>query len=165
MRSFPVTSDASRATIDWKYSLPGYDAPKQHNPYFIGPRSELLGRHVKEFSITPGDGQFQFLLRSGKPDPSRANGELRYDPKTGVCPCNLQGTIEGKGLAVRDEVVIAVNGVIQSITTLLPGSPGSYLFASLILDSAFQSGSNKVGLYRVVPGVSGGLNLQELRAL
>jgi hypothetical protein len=165
MRSFPVSSEASRATIDWKYSLPGYEVPKHHNPYFIGPRSELLGRHVKEFSITPGDGQFQFLLRSGKPDLSRAGGDLRYDPKTGVCPCNLQGTIEGRSLAIGDEIAIAVNGVIQSVTTLVPGSPGSYLFASLILDSAFQSGSNKVILYKIIPGASGVAVLQELRAL
>lgn len=165
VRSFPVSSEASRATIDWKYSLPGYDSPKRHNPYFIGPRGELLGRHVKEFAVTPGEGQFQFLLRSGQPDPSRAGGELRYDPKTGVCPCNLQGTVEGKGLTVRDEIVIAVNGVIQAVTTLLPGSPGSYLFASLILDSAFQSGVNKVALYRIIPSANGAPNLQELRAL
>ncbi len=165
LRSFPVSSETSRATIDWKYSLPGYDSPKQHNPYFIGPRGELLGHHVKEFPVTPGDGQFQFLLRSGKPDPSRAGGALRYDPKTGVCPCNLQGAIEGKSLAVGDEVVIAVNGIIQHVTTTLPGSPGSYLFASLILDSAFQAGINKVVLYKVVGGGNGVVSLQELRAL
>jgi hypothetical protein len=76
----------------------------------------------------------------------------------------LQGSIEGKGLAVRDEVAIAVNGVIQSVTILLPGSPGSYLFASLIVDSAFQSGTNKVALYRIVPGSNGALNFQELKA-
>jgi hypothetical protein len=165
MRSFPVSSQVSRPTIDWKYSLPGYDSPKSYNPYFIGPRGELLGRHIKEFSVTPGDGQFQFILRSGKPDPSRARGELRYDPKTGVCPCNLQGTLEGKTLAVRDEIAIAVNGVIQSVTTLLPGSPGSYLFASLMLDSAFQPGTNNVVLYKVTAGANGNITLQELRAL
>jgi hypothetical protein len=165
LRSFPVSSEVSRPTIDWKYSLLGYDAPNSYNPYFIGPRGELLGRHIKEFSVTPGDGQFQFILRSGKPDPSRARGELRYDPRTGVCPCNLQGTIEGETLAVRDEIAIAVNGVIQSVTTLLPGSPGSYLFASLLLDSAFQPGTNNAVLYKVTAGVNGNITLQQLRAL
>lgn len=165
MRSFPVSSIDSRATIDWKYSLPGYDSAREYNPYFIGPRGELLGRHVKDLPVSPGDGQFQFLLKSGKPDPNRADGELRYDPKTGVCPCNLQGTVEGKAFAVRDEIAIAVNGVIQSVTTLLPGSPGSYLFASLLIDTAFQSGSNKVTLYKITASANGSVSLEQLRAL
>jgi len=163
--SFPASSEQSRATLDWKYSFPGFASPSHHNPYFIGPRSELLGRTIKEFSVSAGAGQFTLLLRSGKPDSSRAGGELRYDPKTGVCPCNLQGTIQGAALAVRDEIAIAVNGVIQSVTTLLPGSPGSYLFGTLVLDSAFQAGSNKVTIYKILPGASGSLTLQELRAL
>lgn len=163
--SFPVNSEQSRATIDWKYSFPGFASPNKHNPYFIGPRGELLGRAVKEFSVSASGGQFTLLLRSGKPDPNRAGGELRYDPKTGVCPCNLQGMVQGGGLAAHDEIAIAVNGVIQSVTTLLPGSPGSYLFGTLVLDSAFQSGSNKVAMYKILTSGSGFITLQELRAL
>ena len=163
--SFPVVSEPSRATIDWKYSFPGFARPNQHNPYFIGPRSELLGRAVKDFSVTSGAGQFRLLLRSGKPDPSREGGMLNYDPKTGVCPCNLQGAVEGATLSTGDEVVLAVNGVIQSVTTLLSGSPGSFLFGTLVLDSAFQPGANKLSMYKIVGGTQGAPLLQELRAL
>ncbi len=161
---FPVPAEMPRATIDWKYSFPGFENPSKHNPFFIGPHSELLGRQVSEFQTSPGDGSFELMVRSRKPDPNRKGGIVRFEQNSRVCPCNLQGAVRGGGLRVRDEIAVAINGTLQSFTNLLPGAPGSFLFGALVTESAFTPGANKVELFKVESVPGGSIKLQSIKA-
>lgn len=147
--TYKAPTEMPHATVDWKYTFPGYKTPNPYNPYYIGPHSELLGRSLSEFSVRPVAATFQFHARNGRADPARANGRLRYDPKTGVCPCNLQGVVEGTDLKAGDEVAVAVNGALQGFSYLIPSSAYSGHFIFMVPDKAFSAGENKVELFKV----------------
>ncbi len=142
-------TEMPHATVDWKYTFPGYKTPNPYNPYHIGPHSELLGKPLSEFPVTSLSSTFQFQSRGGKVDTTRANGKVTYDPKTGVCPCNLQGMVEGTELKAGDEVAVAVNGALQGFSYLIPSTAYAGNFAFLVPDKAFSAGENKVELFKV----------------
>ncbi len=153
-----------RATVDWKYSFPGYKSPNPYNPYHIGPFSELLGRPVADFQIVSSPSTFQFQSRGGKVDPARANGIIAYDPKTGVCPCNLQGIVEGADLQAGATIAVAVNGTLQGFSRLIPSAAYTGNFAFLVPDKAFIAGKNTINLFAVEETGQGLLRFRSLQA-
>jgi len=162
--TYKAPTEMPHATVDWKYTFPGYKTPNPYNPYHIGPHSELLGKPLNDFAVTSATSTFQFQSRGGKVDPARANGKVKYDPKTGVCPCNLQGVVEGSDLKAGDEVAVAVNGTLQGFSYLIPSAAYTGNFAFLVLDKAFTAGENKVELFKVEPSAQGALRFRGLTA-
>jgi hypothetical protein len=162
--SYKVPSETPRGTVDWKYTLPGYPNPNPINPYFIGPRSELLGQPVANFLTGNSVSTYEVLSvgdRSKKQDWSRS---IQFDPKSGTCPCNIQGNITGSDLKPMDEVALAINGVLRSFAHLIDGPGDIHQFVFLPLDSDFQAGPNSIQLYKVEARASGGVVLKALRA-
>jgi hypothetical protein len=153
-----------RATVDWKYTFPGYKTPNPYNPYHIGPYTELLGKPVADFATTSSPSTFQFQSRGGKVDPARALGVVKYDPKTGVCPCNLQGIVEGSDLQAGATIAVAVNGILQGFSRLIPSAAYTGNFAFLVPDKAFVAGDNTVNLFVVEQAGQSGLRFRSLRA-
>lgn len=147
--SFKAPEKFPRATVDWKYSLPGYTAVNPHNPYYIGLRSELLGAKVSDAAVSSSAATFELFQRSRKPDGKKVNDVVRYDPRSGICPCSLQGTVAGGDVAAGDEVAIAINGVFEGFTRLSQGDKGDLRFSFFVLDKMFVSGLNTIELFKV----------------
>lgn len=160
--SFSPSVDRKRATIDWKYKVEGYTSPNPYNPYYLGPHSDLLGRPVSDFAVGVSSSIFVFHARNGKPDPNRVHGVLRYDPRSGVCPCNLQGVVIGSDLKAGDEVAVAINGVLQSFARLIPSTAYAGNFVFFVLDKAFKAGENKVEIFKVLPAADNAIRLERL---
>ncbi len=161
--SYKAPAETPRSTVDWKYTLPGYTDPHPSNPYFIGPHSELLGQPVSAFSTSSLPATYEVLSvgdRSKKQDWSRT---INFDPKSGTCPCNIQGNVSGGDLKPLDEVALAINGVLRGFAQLIDGPGDIHHFVFLPLDAAFQSGANSVQLYKVESRSSGGIQLKTLR--
>jgi len=160
--SFSPMVDRKRLTIDWKYTIEGYSSPSSYNPYYLGPHSNLLGRSVSDFAIKESRSSFVFHTRSGKPDPKRVDGVLRYDPRSGVCPCNLQGVVIGSDLHAGEEVAVAINGVLQSFARLIPSTVHAGNFVFFVLDKAFKEGENSVEIFKVLPSGNREIKLERL---
>jgi hypothetical protein len=163
--SYKVPNQPPRSTVDWKYTLPGYANPNPGNPYFIGPHSELLGQPVSNFSTGKSVSTYEVLSvgdRSKKQDWSRS---IQFDPKSGTCPCNIQGNITGSDLKPQDEVALAINGVLRGFAHLIDGPGDIHQFIFLPLDSDFQAGANSIQLYKVESRSDGGITLKALRAV
>ncbi len=161
--SYKAPSETPRSTVDWKYTLPGYSNPNPINPYFIGPHSELLGKPVSSFLTSSSVSTYEVLSagdRSKKQDWSRT---IHFDPKSGTCPCNIQGNITGNDLKPQDEVALAINGVLRGFAHLIDGPGDIHHFVFLPLDSDFQAGPNAIQLYKVESRAAGGITLKALQ--
>jgi hypothetical protein len=152
VRPYPVPGESPRSTVDWKYTLPGYAQLNPHNRYFIGPHAELLGRAASDFATNPSSSSYVVLSAGDRAKTGDWSRVIRYDPKTGVCPCNIQGNIEGSDIKPGDAVGIAINGVLQGFANLIDGPGDVMQFIFLVLDSAYKPGENTIQLFKVEAG-------------
>jgi hypothetical protein len=95
-------------------------------PYAIGPRPELLGRHV-----------------------ASGSRRLTVDGDAPVLPSFVTGRAEG--LRAGAELAVAVNGRVEA-TTRVYRSGGRSLYAALVPPSSLRDGENVVAVLEVLPG-------------
>ncbi len=152
IRSYKVPPESPRATVDWKYTLQGYATQNPHNRYFLGPYAALLGRSVAEFPMTTSKSSYVVLSCGDRAKSGDWSRTVRYDPKTGVCPCNIQGNVDGLDSKPGDIVGVAINGVFESFANLIDGPDKVMQFIFLLPDSAFKPGDNSIQLYKIEPG-------------
>jgi hypothetical protein len=149
LRSYTVPPETPRATVDWKYTLKGYGQLNPHNRYFLGPHSDLLGRAVNDFSVSQSKSTYKVVSAGDRAKTGDWSRVVRYDPRTGVCPCNIQGNIEGSDLKPGDAVGIAINGVLEGFANLLDGPADVMQFIFLVPDSAYKAGDNSIQVFKV----------------
>jgi hypothetical protein len=162
--TYKVPTEQPRSTVDWKYTLPGYQNPNPHNPYFIGPHAELLG--TKAQSRISGESSARYEVNS-LGDRSKVQSDnnqgVVFDQASGICPCNIQGTIIGGDLKPHDVVALAVNGVLQSFAHLIEGPDQTVRFVFLPIDSAFRAGHNTLDFFQVEQLPRGEVLLKAMR--
>jgi hypothetical protein len=117
---------------------------------------------VAEFSAIPSKSSYVVLSCGDRAKSGDWSRTVRYDPKTGVCPCNIQGNVKGSDLKPSDVVGVAINGVFESFANLIDGPDKVMQFIFLLPDSAFKPGDNSLQLYKIESGKE---ELPTLRAL
>lgn len=110
--------------------------------YRIGPRPELIGRSVAEFTLQTSSPLTLDVSRYGDFWPS--------DPQQSV-PCFFEGQVRGHNPVDDDPVVlaIAVNGVVQAVTRTYLDAGNLSQWEALVPKSAYHAGKNDVQIYQL----------------
>jgi Sulfatase len=106
-------------------------AASGYDPYAIGPRPELLGRHVE--AAPPGNGRVELE------DPGQFED---VDPEAPLLPIWVSGTVTA--LPGGSELAIVVNGRVEATTRVDRGR-----FGALVPPRALRAGANRVEIVEI----------------
>lgn len=143
---FTPPASHPRATLDWKYELPGFNQ-SQSDPFYIGPFAAMIGEPLKSFELLSDGGEkYQASVRG-----LSSTSALEYDKKSETCPCILRGVVTVPLNTKETKIAIAVNGIIRGFADLGIGNKNATrrIFEALISESAYQKGENKLELFLV----------------
>jgi hypothetical protein len=131
-------------TLRWKWSLPGIKTPPDSDPFYIGARSDLIGKLVHDQQTAPIDNITLTIQKTTAVVTGRSI-EIAYKPKQGTCPCHLVGSIQSSELRQGDLIALNINGVIRSVTSALSlTNNGAWNFDVIVPESSFVEGVNTV---------------------
>jgi hypothetical protein len=107
----------------------------------VGPFADLVGRRPEAVGLAGSNGQV-----------ARLNDPERYqdvDPDGGTIPALVSGALTRSASDAPVAIAVSVNGTIGAVGLTFTQGDTPQTFATVVSDSLFQPGTNRVRLYQV----------------
>jgi hypothetical protein len=107
----------------------------------VGPFADLVGRRPEAVGLAGNSG-----LAARLNDPEKLQD---VDPDSGAVPALISGALTGPAPGAPLSLAVAVNGTIGAVGLTFTQEDTPQTFATMVPDSLFQPGTNRVRLYQV----------------
>jgi hypothetical protein len=107
----------------------------------VGPFADLVGRRPEAVGLAGSSG-----LSARLNDPEKLQD---VNPTDGTVPALISGALTGPALDAPVALAVAVNGTIGAVGLTFTQEATPQTFATMVSDSLFRPGTNRVRLYQV----------------
>ena len=107
----------------------------------VGPFADLVGRRPEAVGLAGSSG-----LAARLNDPEKLQD---VDPDSGAVPALISGALTGPAPGAPLSLAVGVNGTIGAVGLTFTQGDTPQTFATMVPDSLFQPGTNRVRLYQV----------------
>jgi hypothetical protein len=107
----------------------------------VGPFADLVGRRPEAVGLAGSNGQVARLN-----DPEKFQD---VDPNGGTVPALISGALTPSASDAPVAIAVSVNGTIGAVGLTFTQGDTPQTFATVVSDSLFQPGTNRVRLYQV----------------
>lgn len=148
VRSFPTDPARRQQTLDRLHFLFGAGAGPFEGVFAAGPRRDLIGRPVTDFTKAKHDlsgAKAPRAILAGAP----AYGDVQ--PETGFVPSLVAGRIE-PGVAAGTELAVAVDGIVRATTATFVDRDAVSRFSALVDENWLPAGSHRIDVYAIEEG-------------
>ena len=161
VQSFRTDPARRQQTLDRLHGLFGTETHPFEGVFAAGPRRDLIGRPVTDFTKARRDissGKAPRAILAG----AHAYGDVR--PETGFVPSLVSGRIE-PGVARSTELADAVDGIVRSTTETFVDGDDVSRFSALVDERWLSAGRRHLDVYAIEEGDPAADQLAVLRPL
>lgn len=148
VRSFRTDPARRQQTLDRLHFLFAAGAGPFEGVFAAGPRRDLIGRPVTDFTRAErdlGDAEAPRAILDGAP----AYGDVQ--PETGFVPSLVAGRIE-PGVAAGTDLAVAVDGMVRATAATFVDGDAVSRFSALVDESWLSAGSHRIDVYAIEEG-------------
>lgn len=147
-RGFRTDPARRQQTLDRLHFLFGTEARPFEAVFTAGPRRDLIGRPVTDFTKARRDISSSRAPRAILAG-AHAYGDVR--PETGFVPSLVSGRIE-PGVAGSTELAVALDGIVRATTETFVDGDDVSRFSALVDERWLSAGSHRIGVYAIETG-------------
>jgi hypothetical protein len=158
MRSFAIAELQQRVAAENHRKIKLFGTGNLARLFQIGPAGSIVGKPVTDFEVTVGNEVWASLRQ-----PERFS---KVDPESYLVPGEIVGWLGPREkVSQQQPIAVAVNGVIRGTTqTYLNRSLAKTgVWSTLVAESSFRPGENKVEVFLIERGSQGKVTLRAIR--